>query len=216
MNTEMLLLRIPAILLALTFHEYCHGWVASLRGDSTARDLGRLTFNPFAHLDIFGTLMLLFGPFGWAKPVPVNFSNLKDPKKDSIYISAAGPVSNILLACIAGYAYRLFLMNNTFLGSRAGYVDQFFIMLIQINLGISFFNLLPVPPLDGSKILMGLLPSSKVPSYIRYMEKAPLIFLILIVVEWSFNIPTISLILYPLYMPYRSFWLFIIFGGKAL
>ncbi|MBD3344279.1 MAG: site-2 protease family protein [Chitinivibrionales bacterium] len=216
MSTEHLLLRIPAILLALTVHEYAHGWIASLRGDTTARDMGRLTFNPIAHLDFFGTIMLLFGPFGWAKPVPVNYQNLKDSKTDPIFISAAGPVSNIILACVAGYLYRLFFMNQSLFGLSAGDVGIFFSFLIQINLGISFFNLLPVPPLDGSKILLGLLPSSKVPTYHRYMRKVPMIFLLLIIIEWYFNIPTISLILYPLYNPYRSFWLYIIFGGKAI
>src|SRR4030042_605671 len=94
---QLLLIRIPAILIALTIHEYAHGYVAWLKGDNTAKAAGRLTFNPLAHLDLFGTLMLFFGPFGWAKPVPVNPMNLDNPKKDMIYVGAAGPVSNIVL-----------------------------------------------------------------------------------------------------------------------
>lgn len=107
MNPELFILRIPAILFALTIHEFAHGWVALRFGDTTAQDQGRLTLNPFAHLDFFGTAMLLFGPFGWAKPVPVNGYNFKEPKKGILFVSLAGPLSNIISAFLFGYLLRL-------------------------------------------------------------------------------------------------------------
>lgn len=209
MINEQLFLRIPAILLILTIHEYAHGWIAYRRGDMTAKTAGRLTFNPFAHLDPFGTLMLLFGPFGWARPVPVNPAMLNDPRKDSILVSAAGPASNIITAIVAGnlmqLIYRLGIPALHY-GTFAQYLQQFTSLFININLGIAFFNLLPVPPLDGSKILMGFLPPERVESYMRLARHVPFVFLALIVGEWMFNIPLISRILYPLYMPFRAFW----------
>lgn len=208
-----LLIRAPGILVGLTIHEYCHGLVALWRGDPTAKQAGRLSLNPFAHLDPFGTLMLLFGPFGWAKPVPVNYSNLENPRRDSALVSVAGPASNILCAIIIGLILRFF--QNNFIGGG----PLFYLFLIlneayKINIGLSFFNLLPVPPLDGSNILLSFLPRSKIEPYLSLMRHVPMIFLVLIFVEFTFKIKTISLILFPLYIPYFSFWNFIIFGGR--
>jgi Zn-dependent protease len=208
-----LLIRAPGILVGLTIHEYCHGLVALWRGDPTAKQAGRLSLNPFAHLDPFGTLMLLFGPFGWAKPVPVNYSNLENPRRDSALVSVAGPVSNILCAIIIGLILRFVQFNIT---SDGALLYLFLILKIsyEINLGLSFFNLLPVPPLDGSNILLSLLPRSKIEPYLRLMRHVPMIFLLLIFIDFTFKTKTISLILFPLYMPYFSFWNFIIFGGR--
>ena len=213
-ESTLMLLRIPAILISLTIHEYAHGYVAWLRGDNTARDAGRLTLNPVAHLDIFGTLMLLFGPFGWAKPVPVNDMNLDNPKRDILWVSAAGPLSNIALAVVVGYAYRFIL--TTQVGKfMPVYAHLFIQLLIMINLGLSFFNLLPIPPLDGSKILMSFLPPQKVISYLRMVHYAPKVFLVLLAGEWLLHIPIFSAIINPIWSPYYSFWKFIIFGGSA-
>jgi Zn-dependent protease len=208
-----LLIRAPGILVGLTIHEYCHGLVALWRGDPTAKQAGRLSLNPFAHLDPFGTLMLLFGPFGWAKPVPVNYSNLENPRRDSALVSVAGPVSNILCAIIIGLILRFVQFN---IASDGTLLYLFLILKIsyEINLGLSFFNLLPVPPLDGSNILLSLLPRSKIEPYLRLMRHVPMIFLLLIFIDFTFKTKTISLILFPLYMPYFSFWNFIIFGGR--
>ena len=107
-SLEEILISAPAILIALTVHEYSHAYIAHKKGDDTAKRAGRLTFNPLVHLDLFGTLMLLWGPFGWAKPVPVNPLNYDNPKRDDIYVSAAGPISNILLALLFGYFFRWF------------------------------------------------------------------------------------------------------------
>ena len=213
-DTQLFILRIPVILLALTVHEYAHGYIAWLKGDSTAKNSGRLTFNPFAHLDIFGTLMLFFGPFGWAKPVPVNPMNLDNPKRDMVYVGAAGPVSNIILAIIFGLTFR-FLRSSLYFP----YSDIFFVLLqlcVMINLGLSFFNLLPIPPLDGSNIVIGLLPTNKVGSYLRFVQHAPKIFLGLLLAEWILHIPLFSAIISPLWTPYFNFWQFIIFGGKVM
>jgi len=212
-EAHFLLLRIPAILIALTVHEYAHGYVAWMKGDNTAKAQGRLTFNPLAHLDIFGTLMLFFGPFGWAKPVPVNPMNLDNPKRDMIYVGAAGPVSNIILAIFFGIILRFIKGSPEFLSS-----SHLFIIFLQIcvliNLGLSFFNLLPVPPLDGSNILMGLLPADKIGTYLKYAQHAPKVLLGLLLAEWFLHIPVFSAIIYPLWIPYMTFWQFIIFGGR--
>lgn len=214
MNTELILIRIPVILLSLTVHEYAHGYMAWLRGDNTAKEAGRLTFNPFAHLDLFGTLMLFLGPFGWAKPVPVNPYNLDNPRRDMKYVSFAGPASNMILGLIFGMTYR-FLILNRFLADPHSYLVIFLQLGILINMGLSFFNLLPIPPLDGSKILMGILPPDKVGSYLKAVQHAPKIFLILIVAEWWLHIRLFSLIIYPLWLPYFNIWQFIIFGRKV-
>jgi Zn-dependent protease len=208
-----LLIRTPGILVGLTIHEYCHGLVALWRGDPTAKQAGRLSLNPLAHLDPFGTLMLLFGPFGWAKPVPVNYHNLHNPRRDAALVSVAGPVSNIVCAIIIGLIFRFF--QNIFIAEN-GFLYLFLILktAYEINVGLSFFNLLPVPPLDGSNILLSFLPRSKIEPYLRLMRHVPMIFLVLIFIEFSFKIKTISLILFPLYIPYFSFWNFVIFGGR--
>ncbi len=214
-QTQFLILRIPAILIALTIHEYAHGYVAWLKGDNTAKQAGRLTFNPFAHLDLIGTLMLFFGPFGWAKPVPVNPINLDNPKRDMIYVGAAGPVSNILMALLFGALFRIIKLT---VGS--GSINTMFFAFIQlsilINLGLSFFNLIPIPPLDGSNILMGLLPSEKIVPYLKFVQHAPKILFGMLIAEWFLHIPVFSTIIYPIWIPYLNFWQFIIFGGKVM
>jgi len=139
---------------ALSFHEFAHAWMASKCGDNTAARKGRLTLNPMAHLDVMGSLMILFVGFGWAKPVPVDSRNLKDPRKDMMKVAAAGPISNLLLAMLAGMVWRL-------LGGTGLFSNSIFPVLIfyftQINIALAVFNLLPVEPLDGSKIFSGYL-----------------------------------------------------------
>ena len=209
-----LLLRAPGILIGITIHEYAHGLVAMWRGDPTARQAGRLSLNPLAHLDLLGTMMLIFGPFGWAKPVPVNYYNLNRPKHDMILVSIAGPVSNIVCAGAIGFMIRFW--NPSLLDFSTGqYIFLILKIAFQINIGLSFFNLLPVPPLDGSNILMGFLPQSRISGYLQFMRHVPMIFLVCIFLEWALHIPIISWILNPLFIPYYSFWQFIFSGGKA-
>ena len=138
---------------ALSFHEFAHAWMAEKCGDNTAARMGRLTLNPMAHLDMMGSLMILFVGFGWAKPVPVDGRNLRNPRTDMMKVAAAGPVSNLLLAMVGGMVLRF--MNGTGL-----LTDSIFILLIyftRINIALAVFNLIPVAPLDGSQIFSGYL-----------------------------------------------------------
>ncbi len=143
-----ILLAIP-LLYSVIIHEVAHGWVADKMGDSTARWLGRLNLNPMRHLDPIGTIMLFVFGFGWAKPVPVNFNNLRNYRKGLIFVSAAGIAANILLAFIA------MLVLSTVHFSLFSPVSRGLQYLAQINIMLASFNLIPIPPLDGSKILMG-------------------------------------------------------------
>ncbi|MCP4628754.1 MAG: site-2 protease family protein [bacterium] len=160
MNIQSLLLIAPPILLALTFHEYAHAYVAHRYGDDTAQRSGRLTLNPLRHLDPLGTIMIFLVHFGWAKPVPVNPYNLRNPKKDMLWISAAGPLSNMFLALVSGILFRL-LSDFTATPGRdtlPGLLVLVLFLSMKINLALAIFNILPIAPLDGSKILYGLLP----------------------------------------------------------
>lgn len=162
----------PPMLVAVTFHEIAHGLVAYWRGDTTAKDAGRLTLNPLSHLDLVGTLVFVFTRMiGWAKPVPVNPLNMKNPRWDMVLVSAAGPMANFLIALIFAICYKIILIAPV---SSATLVSKVFVPLammlkigVTINIGLAVFNLLPVPPLDGSKILMGILPHRQALAYSR-------------------------------------------------
>ena len=173
MNLEVLttLQWIFVLAAAVILHEYAHGWVALKLGDPTAKLLGRLTLNPLKHIDPIGTILVpiitkltLGFPFGWAKPVPVNFTNLRNPKRDMILVAAAGPAINIVLALIASVLFPL--------------GPQIFGLAVVINLMLAVFNMIPIPPLDGSRILAGFLPTSLARQYL-FLE--PFGFIILIV-----------------------------------
>ncbi len=139
-----------AVLVAVTFHEFSHGAVAYLLGDPTAKEQGRLSLNPLKHLDVFGTLMFVIFKFGWGKPVPVNHHYFKNPKWGMAFVSLAGPLSNFLIAAILGL-----LLKTGLITGLAGYVVGS-IAFINIILGV--FNLLPLPPLDGSRLVSAILP----------------------------------------------------------
>lgn len=163
--------QIVILLFSIVFHEVAHGRVALWKGDTTARDAGRLTLNPIPHIDIFGTilfpllLILMRSPvlFGWAKPVPVNPWRLRESKKDMALIGASGPASNLLLAVIAGILFRISIGA---IGANNVLVQALF-FAVFINLVLAFFNLIPIPPLDGSKIVMGFLPDDLAVQYSR-------------------------------------------------
>ena len=156
-----IIFRIPALLLALTVHEYAHGAVSYSLGDPTPKLEGRLTMNPLAHLDIMGTLMLVLVGFGWAKPVMINPSYYRHPKSDIMKVSFAGPGANLFLCFLA----ILFMFILTKMGARSSGVFTFLRWLMMYNVWFAFFNLIPIPPLDGSKILMELLPNSAAYKY---------------------------------------------------
>lgn len=151
-----LILSLPALLTALTVHEVAHGWVADKMGDPTARYSGRLSMNPMAHMDLWGTLCLLFFHFGWARPVPINPRNFKNHKWGTVAVSLAGPLSNFFLALICAFAY--FGIASIEPNKITVFFGYIFFYGIQLNVGLMVFNLIPIPPLDGSKILMEFLP----------------------------------------------------------
>lgn len=165
------IMAIPVVL-AITLHEAAHGWVAYKFGDPTAKYAGRLTLNPIAHIDPFGTILLpiityLFAGFiiGAAKPVPVNFANLRNPRRDMIWVGAAGPGINIAMALICGILFQFLVSPSLQIISRSGFFSIVLVPLILMlkegikwNIVLAVFNLIPVPPLDGSRILAGLLP----------------------------------------------------------
>jgi len=153
---------VPA-LLAVTLHEVAHGYVADRFGDPTARLLGRLTLNPLKHLDPIGTVALIVFKFGWARPVPVNYRNLRHPKRDMIWVALAGPLTNLSLAVVSALALRafIFLQSNLPQEGFAGIFQPLSLMAafsLYINVILGVFNLIPIPPLDGGRILSGILP----------------------------------------------------------
>ena len=158
-----LLLTIPAVLIAITFHEYAHAFAADKLGDDTPRRQGRLTLNPLKHLDPFGTLMLFFAGFGWGKPVEIdsrNFNrNIKMSAAEAI-VAAAGPIMNFVLAIVFSFIYAiLWKFAYGFIVTQIGYIMHIVVKeCIVINLGLGIFNLIPLPPLDGSNIIKGILP----------------------------------------------------------
>lgn len=150
-----MLLRLPAVLWALSFHEFCHGWAAYRLGDRTAAMSGRLSMNPLAHLDPIGTIMLILFRFGWARPVPINSRYFKRPGRDIAIVSVAGAAGNFLTAFVCGLIFRSFPGIFEQAALRTVMINMLF-----VNVGLGVFNLIPIPPLDGSKILSPFLPVS--------------------------------------------------------
>lgn len=151
-------------MLAIVCHEVSHGYVAWRFGDPTARMLGRLTLNPLKHIDIIGTIMIFTIGIGWAKPVPVVFENLRNPKRDMIWVAAAGPITNIILATVSAFLLRglVAYFNLSASGSSLPEVAEPIVLMlafsVYINLLLAIFNMIPLPPLDGGRVLSGLLP----------------------------------------------------------
>ncbi|MBN2601534.1 MAG: site-2 protease family protein [Candidatus Marinimicrobia bacterium] len=199
MNLQYIILLAPPILLALTFHEFSHGWIAYKLGDPTAKQAGRLSMNPLVHLDPIGTLMIFLVRFGWAKPVPVNPRYFKEPKRDMLLVSIAGPGANMLLAFASGLLLRTFHAGSfNFLPENI--LQPIYIMIkfsLQINLALAIFNLLPVPPLDGSKILYGILPPQYEYIY-EYLERyGPFVLMGLILFGMLTRISILGAFIYP-------------------
>ena len=180
-----LLASIPGVLIAITFHEYAHGLAAYKLGDNTAKDEGRLSLNPLAHLDPIGTLMLLFAGFGWGKPVHVdsrNYTRKISMEKGETIVSAAGPLMNIILAFIFTLIYCAIykFAGAGFLHSTMGSVLMLMIFYtISINVGLGVFNLIPLPPLDGSKIIMPFLPYKAKEWFVNNEQIFYLVFVVL-------------------------------------
>ncbi len=172
---------IPGLLIAMTVHEYAHAKVADNLGDFTPRMNGRLTLNPLSHIDPIGLIMLFFAQIGWAKPVPINLNNYSNWRKGEMQVSLAGPIANLITALVASIAFALCFKYNI--------VSRPVIVMIQLiiiyNVNFAIFNMVPIPPLDGSKVLSSLLPGRIAYKYERIFANAQYTFLILIILVFS-------------------------------
>jgi Zn-dependent protease len=175
-----LLLKLPALLLAVTLHELAHGLVADRLGDPTARALGRLTLNPLPHIDPLGALAFVVAGFGWAKPVPVAARNFRHPVRDMALVAAAGPAANFAIAFAGLVALALF-RQATGAGGPARAIDTMLFYVFTFNLGLAIFNLIPLPPLDGGHLLPYLLPRAMAPAIAALHRAGPLLLLVLLV-----------------------------------
>ena len=194
------LISILVITVSLTVHEVSHGFAAYKLGDSTAKSDGRLSLNPLAHLDPVGTIMLLLIGFGYAKPVPVMTRNFKKPRRDFAIVSLAGPLSNFLLAFLSAFIYVLLYKAapEEFFRNTVGLaVLEIFSFGIIINIGLGLFNLIPLPPLDGSNVLMCILPSNVAAKYAKLRFYTRYIILAIIALSWI-SPTAYSYVFYPL------------------
>ena len=187
----LVLLILPGVLIALMIHEVAHGFMAWKLGDPTAKNFGRLSLNPIHHLDPIGTLMLLLMGFGWAKPVPVNTSNFKKPRRDMALTALAGPLSNFLLALIGALLWGLVVKLTP--ADSIGEMNVWYVLelglwyFMSINVGLGLFNLIPIPPLDGSNILACLLPPNLAAKYLNLRKYTRFIYYGLILLSLLAN-----------------------------
>lgn len=176
----------PAVLIALSMHELAHGLASYGLGDPTPKAEGRLSLNPLRHLDPWGTLMLLFFHFGWAKPVSVDPRYYENPKADMAKVALAGPLMNFFVAFIALLIRGIMVKSNIGIGFGVMYIFELLEYIVIINIGLGLFNLIPIPPLDGSKVLMAILPERYYFSYMRF-EQFGMFFLLLLITFGAFD-----------------------------
>lgn len=172
------------LLVAFTVHEFAHAYVAYKFGDDTAKRQGRLTLNPIAHLDPFGTILIFIAGFGWARPVPVNRFHFKRPRLAGILVSVAGPLSNLLVAALALLIYIIFIRVGVFAAIPEAVgegFETFFNLFVRLNIVLFIFNLLPFPPLDGYRIIEGLVPARIRPKLTQYEGLGIVLFLVLVI-----------------------------------
>ena len=171
---------VPAILIALSLHEFAHGWASYMLGDPTPKAEGRLSVNPLQHLDLVGTLLLFFVGFGWAKPVSVDARYYENPKSDMVKVALAGPIMNFVVAFVSLFIIGLLEKMQVPANGISNYVAMLLNYIALINIGLGLFNLIPVPPLDGSKVLFAVLPPKSYFSYMRYEQFGMIALLIFI------------------------------------
>lgn len=192
-DLRSILLSAPAILFGLTIHEFAHGWVAYRLGDPTAKQMGRLTLNPIKHLDPIGTIALFLFRFGWAKPVPIDPTYFRHPTRDMAISSLAGPAANFLTAIVSGLLFRLLVLLKV-----GGFVQLLLGYFVLFNIILCFFNLIPIPPLDGSRLVYYFLPPNLAAGYARLERYGFLVLMGIIFIGQFTGFSIFSLYLAPL------------------
>jgi Zn-dependent protease len=212
-NFSDILTLAPGFIIGLTFHEFSHAYAAYRLGDDTAQRAGRLTLNPAAHLDLFGSLMLIVAGFGWAKPVPVDANNFRSPRRDMALVAMAGPVSNVIMATV--FSLLLHFADMAGLPGMMSSASIATLVLVQgvwINVILAVFNLIPVPPLDGSRIVAGVVPPEWNHGYEQFERVGPMLLFGLILLASLSGVSILSRIMMPVAEPLFRFimgaWLF--------
>jgi Zn-dependent protease len=204
---------IVALVVVVTVHEFCHAWMSTYLGDPTARYLGRLSLNPLAHLDPIGTLMIFVAGFGWGKPVPFSMHHLKNPRMDAALIALAGPLSNLLMALILAIPYRYLYFHSFDVSQGSGILIvlfRFMQTMIELNLVLMVFNMLPIPPLDGSKVFSLLIPGDYISRLYKYRHVGYGLLMILIFSDYLFQVNILGRYIF---LPLVSFfWDMILFS----
>lgn len=196
-NPTQVVLFLICIVIAVTVHEFAHAAVAARQGDLTAKQLGRVSLNPLAHLDPAGSFLFLFAGIGWGKPVPVNPYQLKDGKWGDFLVSIAGIVTNLIVAFLAALPFIIIRVFGGDMDTSSLFL-QFFAMLFYVNCLLAAFNILPIPPLDGSKAIGILVPRKLEPAYQRYLEVGPVLLIGIFMLSIVFHINLLAPILDPL------------------
>ena len=201
MNISEILVLAPILIISLSVHEFSHGLAAYWLGDDTAKRAGRLTLNPLSHLDIFGLIALFIIKIGWAKPVPINPYNFKNFKRDTALTAAAGPASNFIMAILFSIVFNGYMKvfnDSMIMGNTVTlFIGRILFLTIFFNLALGLFNLIPFPPLDGSKILGGFLSDQVYFKYTAQERKGMIAFMAIMLLSYVLGIPIVSYIIMP-------------------
>ncbi len=201
MNITEILVLAPILIISLSVHEFSHGLAAYWLGDDTAKRAGRLTLNPLSHLDIFGLIALFIIKIGWAKPVPINPYNFKNFKRDTALTAAAGPASNFIMAILFSIVFNGYMKvfnDSMIMGNTVTlFIGRILFLTIFFNLALGLFNLIPFPPLDGSKILGGFLSDQVYFKYTAQERKGMIAFMAIMLLSYVLGIPIVSYIIMP-------------------
>jgi len=195
-----IIIQLPILLITLTIHEFSHGFVAYMLGDDTAKRAGRLTLNPVSHIDPIGLIMLFIARIGWAKPVPINPYNFRDYKRDTALTAAAGPAANFVMAILLSIIFNFLKKMNPellYLGGASAFGVSLLLYAIMINLALGLFNLLPIPPMDGSKILGGFLSDEAYAKYTARERQGAQILMGILMISYVFRLNLIGSIIMP-------------------